>query len=388
GDGEENGLPLGDSRPFRRDRRDRQSGDRVRRVRGLPALARPSLASMGRAHRSGAPASGDPDVRPRLFRRDARHVRARYRARDQHPADGPLLCDADRLPGDPRTSAAALDVVGQSARAPGRLVSPGVHTARPAGALFDRLSDRRLRRRARSGRIPFSPRAASFRGLDLKKPEEAGDPRRYRAALPRASENSRGGFVRETLRRMMGTGVAGLAIGLLGCSAPKPSPKVVPPSPTPFPLSATNPNIVEEDAVHIVERFPKDEYIRVDAHHIRNPLISAPVEFFKEDDQYYYVYTYKRSAELDALNPKPTPTATPTLAPGVTPTPAGPTLAEFEDLAPPRVTGRLRLEPVAESGLPINGLWRASFVVADINGDGIPDIIAPPPRLGPGSLWV
>ncbi len=181
----------------------------------------------------------------------------------------------------------------------------------------------------------------------------------------------------------------------LACAAPSaPKAAAPPPSPTPALMSRTNPNIVEEDEVHIVERFPKNEYIRVDDRHIRNPLIVKPVEFFKEDDKYYYVYTYKRNAQMEAierglkaLTGTPTPEPPP---PGTTPTPSGPPLSDFEDLAPARVAGRIKLEAVAGSGLPDRGLWRASFAVADINGDGIPDIVAPPSRLGDGKLhcWI
>ena len=34
------------------------------------------------------------------------------------------------------------------------------------------------------------------------------------------------------------------------------------------------------------------------------------------------------------------------------------------------------------------GMWRASFAIADVNGDGIPDIVAPPPRMGNGQLRI
>ena len=50
----------------------------------------------------------------------------------------------------------------------------------------------------------------------------------------------------------------------------------------------------------------------------------------------------------------------------------------------------MRLDKVANPGLPVDGMWRASFVVADVNGDGIPDIVAPPSRVGNGQLnvWI
>jgi hypothetical protein len=156
------------------------------------------------------------------------------------------------------------------------------------------------------------------------------------------------------------------------------------------PLSRTNPNIIEEDDLHVVERFPKQEYIRIDDHYFRSPIISMPVQYYKEDDKYFYVYTYKRSAEQALIDAEIKRQQTPAPAeapPGTTPTPTGPSLADFEDISPPREAGRIRLEPAA-SGLPTSGLWRASFVVADVNGDGIPDIVSPPSRLGDARLQI
>ena len=197
----------------------------------------------------------------------------------------------------------------------------------------------------------------------------------------------------------LGLALAVLAAGAIaiGCSAPRPASKTIAPSPTagapatptPFPLSRVNPNIVEEDEFHIVERMPKADYIRVDERHIRHPLIGPPVEFFKEDESYYYVHTYKRNAETEAVEKALEALRTPTpMPPNVTPTPGGPPLSDFDDLSPAREAGRIKLEAVAASGLPARGLWRHSFVVADMNGDGIPDIVAPTSRLGDARLHV
>ena len=186
------------------------------------------------------------------------------------------------------------------------------------------------------------------------------------------------------------------------CSAPsgggaKPGVASAPVTPTPGLMTRANPNIVEEDEFHFVERLPKEQYIRVDERHIRHPLVGPAVEFYKEDDKYYYVYTNKRNAqteELERMLRAQTPTEPPKAQsqaqpPAMTPTPAGPSLSDFEDLTPPReLATRLRLEPEAQTGLPSSGLWRASFVVRDINGDKIPDIIAPPSRLGDAKLHV
>ena len=197
--------------------------------------------------------------------------------------------------------------------------------------------------------------------------------------------------------------VLAVAVLAASCVAPsggsKPTVASAPPTPTPGIMSRTNPNIVEEDEYHFVERLPKEEYIRVDERHIRHPLVGPAVEFYKEDDKYYYIYTNKRNAETEALErmlkqsqtPTPASPAAPGQAPpppAMTPTPSGPPLSDFEDLLPRREAGKLRLEPVAQSGLPASGLWRASFVIRDINGDKIPDIIAPPSRLGDAKLHV
>jgi hypothetical protein len=206
--------------------------------------------------------------------------------------------------------------------------------------------------------------------------------------------------VKKTPWSRLGPALIFLAAAVAGCPASGPtatsgSPaggaSTVAPTPTRSALSRANPNILEEDELHIVERFPKQEYIRVDDHYFRSPIIAMPVQYFKEDDKYFYVYTYKRSAEQAAIDAAikrqqtPAPTAAP--APGTTPAPSGPSLADFEDISPPREAGRIRLVPAA-SGLPVSGLWRASFVVADVNGDGIPDIVSPPPRLGDARLYI
>ena len=195
---------------------------------------------------------------------------------------------------------------------------------------------------------------------------------------------------RRTIGWILGVLVVGVA-GAIECASPRPTPAAgPPPTPTPMALSRTNPNILEEDDVHVVERFPKSEYIRIDDRHFKHPLIAKPVEYFKEDENYFYVFYYKRNAEAEAIERAQRGMRTPTPTPVMheTPTPAGPALSEFEDLSPAREPGRIRLEEVSGSGLPSSGLWRASFVMADVNGDGIPDIVSPPARLSDAKLHV
>jgi hypothetical protein len=174
-------------------------------------------------------------------------------------------------------------------------------------------------------------------------------------------------------------------------SKPAAPPPVVNPTPTPGTLSRIDPTVVEETETYAIRALPKSEYQKVGDHSIKHPLLAKPMEYFKEDDKYYYVYFPKSLPEEIAAR-QAQATAVPTPGPGqavstkdVSP---GVSAADFTDIAPARIPGTLRLEKVAETGLPADGMWRASFVVADVNGDGIPDIVAPPNRMGNGQLRV
>ena len=55
------------------------------------------------------------------------------------------------------------------------------------------------------------------------------------------------------------------------------------------------------------------------------------------------------------------------------------TRTQFTELTPPANDTTIRFEESSD-GLPMQGSWRNSLAVADMNGDGCPDIIAPPQR--------
>jgi VCBS repeat protein len=55
--------------------------------------------------------------------------------------------------------------------------------------------------------------------------------------------------------------------------------------------------------------------------------------------------------------------------------------SEFTDLTPPASPKTIRFQESSD-GLPTSGSWRNSPAVADMNGDGCPDIVAPPERKG------
>jgi VCBS repeat protein len=178
------------------------------------------------------------------------------------------------------------------------------------------------------------------------------------------------------------------AIAAIGCSSATSPGTAAPPAPTPTPpataVSRVNPYVVEETETYTIQRYPKEEYIRVDDRHIRHPILGVTIEFFREDENYFYVSVPKHLAEEQELRRRaglePTKRPDDVRRPEEAPRP-GPPLSDFQTLQPPRVPSRMRLEKV-DSGLPDQGLWRSSFVVADVNEDGQLDIVAPPSRIG------
>ncbi len=160
-------------------------------------------------------------------------------------------------------------------------------------------------------------------------------------------------------------------------------------APTPTTLMRTDPEVIEDTPTYTIRRLKKTDYIRVDDKHLRSPVVPLAIEYFKEDDQYFYVYTAKvvpeeEKAKGEALTKAlpPQPGVTPGTAPAAPPEDHGMPPEDFEDLNPARTVAAFRLDEVKPSGLPDQGMWRHSFVMADMNGDGIPDIVAPPARLG------
>jgi hypothetical protein len=192
-----------------------------------------------------------------------------------------------------------------------------------------------------------------------------------------------------------------LLVGAAACSsstgkptAPPPAAAVPAATPTPGIRSRIDSTVIEETDTYVIRKLPKTDYIKVDDHNIREPTQPNHfVPFFKEDADYYYISEPKYLPEevqaqrlaREQAAPKPGAAPPPQGAPPASP---GVTAADFEDLTPPRAGARIRLESDAKTGLPVGGMWRASFVLADMNGDHIPDIVAPPSRLGNGKLRV
>ena len=62
-------------------------------------------------------------------------------------------------------------------------------------------------------------------------------------------------------------------------------------------VSRVDPDVVEETETGYIKRLLKKQYIRIDDRHVKHPLIAQPIEFFREDDDYYYISVVKTLPE-------------------------------------------------------------------------------------------
>ncbi len=187
----------------------------------------------------------------------------------------------------------------------------------------------------------------------------------------------------------------------VGCSSSASKKDADPAVPVGFhyeqPKAKTNPNVVEETDSYYVTRYKKTEMVRVDDKHVRPIVLSSRVSLpiYKEDDAYYYIRTEKfspeeidvarkeqekKKEERDALRKEKQRAKEGDVS--------GPVLTErdFDTIAPARGSKSVRLVK-AGAGLPDSGQWRQNIAVADLDGDGYLDIIAPPPRLTSGDKF-
>jgi hypothetical protein len=110
-------------------------------------------------------------------------------------------------------------------------------------------------------------------------------------------------------------------------------------------------------------------------------LVNVPKEIYQENNQYVWVWIPE---------PEPQEPVTPEIA-AVRERSQGEIdtfnqlRSEFQPLSVPEGDKTMTFVESSD-GLPTSGSWRNSLAVADMNGDGFPDIIAPPERGGGGSL--
>jgi hypothetical protein len=106
--------------------------------------------------------------------------------------------------------------------------------------------------------------------------------------------------------------------------------------------------------------LPKTHAVRLDDGTVRT-AVQVPLEVVREDDRFYYYKLYA-APTADA--------AAPAVPPPSAPAPVT-----------PEHTGRLGLRAF-DAGLPMAGQWRDGFAVADVNGDGVRDLVHGPARKG------
>ena len=108
-------------------------------------------------------------------------------------------------------------------------------------------------------------------------------------------------------------------------------------------------------------------------------MVNFAKEIYQQNDRYVWVWVLDPQPQPD-LPSQPTPVI---LYDKITLDFFKKIRPDFTALTPPAKNVTVRFEDASE-GLPQSGSWRNSLAVADMNGDGCPDLIAPPERGGNG----
>jgi hypothetical protein len=125
-----------------------------------------------------------------------------------------------------------------------------------------------------------------------------------------------------------------------------------------------------EGRTYRLEPLPKSQGVKIDPEHVRT-MWGVQADLAREDEQFFYIKLYKVSPALQA--PKPAARAARVPPP--------------EPVAPQ--SQRLRWTAYSD-GLPTGGQWREGLALADVSKDGHVDIVASPARktLRPPSVFV
>ncbi|MBP7677691.1 MAG: VCBS repeat-containing protein [Thermoanaerobaculia bacterium] len=131
-----------------------------------------------------------------------------------------------------------------------------------------------------------------------------------------------------------------------------------------------------------LQRIPKNPSLRVVDGKLRHTQLNPrmfTLDLVREDEGFYYV-----AAPEDV--PEKPPVDEEAIAEGLRRIVEVDPL-EYEVVTPSLSKVQLRLEEKSD-GLPTSGFWRSNMAVADLDGDGRPEIVTTPPRLGMGTIEI
>ncbi|MBK6406014.1 MAG: VCBS repeat-containing protein [Holophagales bacterium] len=140
--------------------------------------------------------------------------------------------------------------------------------------------------------------------------------------------------------------------------------------------------VTDEATGKKLQRVPKSKTLKVVDGKLRHTLLNPAMftmDFVREDEKYYYVVAPDDAATARRKAAEVVPD-------GLAPIIEFPE-SEYEVVTPKTSRTRLRFEEKS-AGLPTSGFWRSTMKVADLDGDGSPEIVTGPPRLAGGTFRV